>query len=538
MPARNPNVIDPPARASYRSGFLFGVLSFLAIACVGLVSTIVTARVYGVRVIGEFALVSVPIAVLWVLSTVKEQQALIREIACLPARHPRVSQLFAVVFTFSSVLTIGMAAVVGAVCLLVFPGPLKAPGLVAPALVGVAGYTFVTNTCWNMDSILSAFVAGSAIFRVRVHEVLSFLAIAVVAGLRWHSVWGLVIATIGGSLTSLVHRVFAIRPFVSARLSWKQYREGFSVLPELLSFGLRATPGQIAQGVAQQGGVWALGMVAPVAVVGAFSRAQTIPQRLQQASMRISEVLYPTLVGRRAQGDARGFDRALIDSIRYEVIGLLLIAAAVGGASHSVLDLFGSGFERASPALVLLMLFPALASVTGTQTQALWAMGRPGWTSVTALARLFVTLVLLVLLTPKIAITGPAIALLAGYVVVIALSGIALRPALELPSRVTWPWRERLSLLVAYAAGFAAAHVLELVVRSPAALPLCLMAGALGYAVALLATGAVNARDRGRIEHASRAISARLRRTTQRSSAEQRSPAPDDVQRVSAEARV
>ena len=61
----------------------------------GLVSTIITARLYGVRIIGEFALVTVPVAALWALSSVKEQQALIKEITRLPPRHPRVTQLFA-----------------------------------------------------------------------------------------------------------------------------------------------------------------------------------------------------------------------------------------------------------------------------------------------------------------------------------------------------------------------------------------------------------------------------------------------------------
>lgn len=90
--------------------------------------------------------------------------------------------------------------------------------------------------------------------------------------------------------------MIVVRSFVRAHLSWRGYRAGFQVLPDLLRFGLRATPGQIAQGVSQQAGVWALGMVAPAAVVGAYSRAQTIP-RLQQASMRVTEVLYRTLVG-------------------------------------------------------------------------------------------------------------------------------------------------------------------------------------------------------------------------------------------------
>ena len=118
------------------------------------------------------------------------------------------------------------------------------------------------------------------------------------------------------------------------------------MLPELLRFGLKATPGQIAQGASQQGGIWALGVVASTSVVGAYSRALSLPQRLQQASLRITEVLYPTLVGRHSDGDGHGFDRALIDSVRYEVVGMLLIAAALGGAAYSVLDVFGPGFGR------------------------------------------------------------------------------------------------------------------------------------------------------------------------------------------------
>jgi O-antigen/teichoic acid export membrane protein len=490
-------------RGSYRSGFAFGSLGFVAATVLGVVSMIVTSRLYGVRIIGKFALVSAPVAALWILSTVKEQQALIKEITGLPPRHPRVTQLFAAVFTFSSTLTVVMATIDAAACWLVFRGPLHHPELVAPTFVSLAGYALITNTGWNIDSIFSAFVAGRQIFWVRLHEVLSFILIAMTVGLVWRSVWGLVIATIGGSLTALAQRAFLVRPFVRARLNAEEYRAGLRVLPALLRFGIRATPGQVAQGISQQGGVWALGMVAPVAVVGAYSRAQMIPQRLQQASMRMSEVLYPTLVGRHTKGDGHGFDRVLIDSIRYEIIGMLLIAAVIGGAARSILEILGPGFSRATEGLELLALYPAMASITVTQTQALWATNRPGRTSVIAMARLIVTIVLLVILTPRLGIPGPAIALLAGYAIVIALSAISLRRSLTRPLRVTWPRRERFALLAAYATGFAAAHVTEHAVRPVTGLllriVLSLLAGTAIYAVAFLACQGVNVRDRDRL---------------------------------------
>jgi O-antigen/teichoic acid export membrane protein len=485
---------------SYRSGFAFGVLSFLAMGVVGVVTTILTSRIYGVSIIGQFALVSAPVLVLWLISTAKEQAALIREITGLPPRHPRVTQLFSAVFTFSSGLTAAMSALSMLVLWFVFRGPLHQPELVAPAFVNIAGYAVVTNTCWNFDAIFSAFVAGRQLFLVRMHEALSIMLIATAMGLAWHSVWGLVVGTIGGSLTSLLHRIILVRPFIRFRLSRMEYRAGMKALPALLRFGIKVTPGGIAQGVSMQAGVWVLAAIGnPLATVGAYSRAQSVPERLQQVNLRVVEVLYPTLVGRRARGDGEGFDRALIDSIRYALGGTLLIAAAVGGSAHSVLEVFGPGFNRAAPALVLLMLCPALASLASTQNQAFLAVGSPGLTSIIATTRLALTLVLTVVLTPAIGITGPALAILAGFLLQVSWGVIALRPHLSQSLHVTWPLRQRFALVAAYACGFATAFGIEQAVPSIGGLLLSLPAGMVAYAAAFLAVGGVNHRDRQRL---------------------------------------
>jgi O-antigen/teichoic acid export membrane protein len=491
-----------PSRArhgSYRSGFAFGILSFLAVAALGFVSTIVTARIYGVRVVGAFALSFAPVAALWVLSTAKEQAALIKEITGLPPRHPRITQLFAVVLGFSTALTVVMSLLAAVAAWLLFRGPLHHPELVAPTFVNLAGYAIVTNTGWNVDAIFSAFVAGRQLFWVRLHETMSFIAIATALGLAWHSIWGLVLATIAGSLSALVHRVIAVRPFVRARLSRAQYREGLNALPGLLRFGLKITPGSIAQGITQQAGVWAIGAVSPIAVVGAYSRAQTIPDRLQQVNVRIVEALYPTLVKRRASGDGAGFDRALIDSIRYALTGMLLIAALCGGTAHGILALFGSGFSRAAPALALLALYPALASIAVAQTQALYTVDRPGLTSIIALCRMALTVALTVLLTPSVGLTGPAIALLAGFVLDIGWRALALRRHLMSPLPLTWSRREQLALVIAYGGGFGAARQAFDALPSTGGLLLGLAAGTAAYGVLLVLVGGINQRDRQRL---------------------------------------
>jgi O-antigen/teichoic acid export membrane protein len=496
-----PNNSSSGARhGSYRAGFAFGILSFVGMALFGVVSTVATARIYGVRIIGQFALVSAPVVALWVLSTAKEQAALIKEITQLPPRHPRVTQLFSAVFTFSSTLTITMSALGGIVAALVFRGPLHHPELVTPTLVSLAGYALITNTGWNIDSIFSAFVAGRQLFWVRLHETLSFLAIAIAIGLVWHSLWGLVIATIGGSFTALLHRVVVVRQYVRPRLTLAEYRIGLRALPGLLRFGLKITPGSMAQGISQQAGVWVIGAIAPVSLVGAYSRAQALPERLQQVNIRIVEVLYPTLVGRRTKGDGEGFDRALVDSIRYALVGMLLIAALGGGAAHSILEIFGPGFSLATTALAILIAYPALASITTAQAQALYAVDRPGLTSVIAIARLVVTLVLTVLLTPRIGITGPAVAILAGFALQVAWGTIALLPCLSQPLRVTWPLREGIALVMAYAVGFGVARAVVNELPTTGGLLVSLIAGTIAYLAALVASGAINARDRRRMD--------------------------------------
>jgi O-antigen/teichoic acid export membrane protein len=504
---------SPPAgRASYRKGFSFGTLSFVGTAGLGLVSTILTSRIYGVRIIGDFALASAPTLALYVLSTVKEQQALIRELTKLEPRDPRVTQLFAVVFSFSWALTAVVGAIDAGISWLLFHGPLDDPALAAPALVLIAGYVVISNTGWNIDSVLSAFIAARELFWVRLSETLVFIGLAVGAGLAWASVWSLVAATLGASLLALVVRLVAVRPYIRLRLSFAEYRRGLDVLPGLLRFGLRATPGQIAQGASQQGGVWALGFVASAAVVGAYSRALSLPQRLQQASLRINEVLYPTLVGRHTSGDRHGFDRALVDSIRYEVVGMALFAATIGGAAHSVLDVFGPGFSRAATALALLAVYPALASITVAQTQALWAVDRPGLTSLISLVRTVLTLAALYVLTPALGIEGPAVSLLVGYAAGVVLSGLALRRHLVRGLRANWPRRERLALLLAYAVGFATSHELEQLVPSTPGVVLCVGAGAAAYCGTFLLGGGLNERDRRRLSEGSRALRGRLGR--------------------------
>src|SRR5919199_1756195 len=230
-------------RGSLTAGLGYGGLSFASNAVLAVVSSIVIARLYGIQVVGEFALVSAPTAALWHLSTAREQIAFVREIASLEPRAPRITGLFWAVFAFSSALTLVVAGLaVGAVELL-YRGPVHHPELIAPAVASLGAYVVVSNTIWNIDMVFSAFRAGRELNAVRLHQALAFVGLVAIGASVETSVWTLVAATVLSQTTSLVHRVVLLTRYMSRTVRRAELRAGFRELPGFIRFGAKVVPG-------------------------------------------------------------------------------------------------------------------------------------------------------------------------------------------------------------------------------------------------------------------------------------------------------
>jgi O-antigen/teichoic acid export membrane protein len=487
-------------RASYREGASFGLLGFAAVTVLGLVGSVATARLYGAVVVGQWALALAPITVVEYLSATGVRPALVRELATLPPRAPRVTGLVVAVSAFS----LGLTATGGALALggafFMFIGPVNHPELFAPAAVGMVGYVLLAHPAWTFDSVLTAFLAGRELFWVRLHQAMAFTVSAVAFGVVAPSVWGLVLATAAGSLTSLIHRLVIVRRYVTTRLEPGEIRNGFRALPGLLRFGLKTTPGTLAVGVSEDAGTWVIGAVGSLAAVGAYSRAWMLGLRLIQVAGRVCEMLLPTLVGRRSEGDRLGFDRALIDTIRYAVTGMLLIAAAGGGVAHGIMSLFGPDFSPAADALTVLLLVPTLSVVSSVQRGGLLlAVNQPLTGSLVAVITMLVTLAACLTLTLAFGLVGTAVGVLVGAIVDVSGTTFAARRHLAGPMRQLWPWRQRLAVPLAYAAGFGVAHFTYSALGGHLGLLAGLGLGSGAYAVTFLTAGGLNDRDRRRI---------------------------------------
>lgn len=498
-----PPVKSPPdrsERASFAEAFGFGAMSFASGAVLGIGSSIAIARLYGIDVIGGFALASAPAGIAWFLSTVRERPALIRELAKLPPRHPRVTGLFAAVFSFSFALTALVCAIVGAATYLLFEGPIRQPDLVLPALANLAVYVLVVNTCWNLDGVFSAFLAGRQLFWIRTLQATVYLLAAVAAVLLAEpTVWALTVALTISYLISLAYRVAAVRRWMRLTAPLAEIRAGFRALPEILWFGIKVTPGSLATGLSTEAGTWILGIFGSVASVGAWNRAWMLGKRLVDLNYRVSEMLLPTLVERDVGGDRVGFDRAFLDSMRYISMTLLLPAAAAGGASVGLMELFGPGFSQASTALTLTLLAAPLTVMVVLETQTLLAVDRPLLSSSFSLVRMVLTIGAAVPLTIALGVTGPALGVLVGCAVQFGAQLAYLRRFLDGPIARFWPKRSMVAVLVAYAGGFATSRTIDSTLSGVLGLGLALVAGTIAYCACLYLVGGLLERDRRRL---------------------------------------
>jgi O-antigen/teichoic acid export membrane protein len=382
--------------ATVRKGMSFAVASFGINGVLGLVGAVITSRLYGVDVMGQYALVIAPWVMLIQLSSVAERVALVREIAGLPARSPRVTGMFIPVLGFSVLLTIVVSIPVMLIAAAILNGPANQPHLVIPALCVVIAYILFDNTSANFDGIFSAFRSGRDLFIGRLVQIASFPIFAVLLVPWEKTVRSLTVATIVAMLLSLLVRLVLVRAYLTLRASGDAIRQGLRDLPALLKFGLKVVPGQLMGGFVDQTGTWVLGAVAPISVVGSWSRSFQLAQRMNEAGYRICEILYPTLVQRYREGDLYGFGRALARTIRFSSILMFLLAAVVGGAASGVLGIFGEGFQEASGAFATLLFLFAIAVLAMAFGQGIIATGHPHQLTITAAIRSVLALGLMV----------------------------------------------------------------------------------------------------------------------------------------------
>jgi membrane protein EpsK len=486
----------------------FAGLSFVTNAVILLVSAVVTSRLYGVDVIGEYGLAMTPWLVLVSLSTVSEQVAMIHALAHMKRGSDEATGLVFAVLTMSTGLTALMSVPVLAIAGLVLHHQIGHDYSPWPAVVIVIGYLLFENPAWNLDSVLSAFNQGSRLFWGRLTTAIVFLTVAIVLYPFTESVWGLAIATVVSFAAGLVARVVAVRGLVSGWPDRHQYAAGFRRLPDLLRYGAKLLPQQFFVGLTLQAPLWFVAGATTPAQLGAYSRASTMAQRLDEAAYRINEMLFPDLVRMHLVGDREAFIGTLRRTLRLALVGLLLAAALAGGAAEPLMGIFGEGFASGAGAFTFLVLAHVCFVASSMVGAAYNSFGKPHLNSAFSVIRFAVGLALLALLVTE-GITAASFGLFVGYFIELVVRTALVRRILDLPAAAI-ELSEVARLVVAYLAAFVGSRlVLEVVPSGLVGLMLALPVGALVFVGLTLATHLIDPDERnaiiGRVRRLARA---------------------------------
>jgi O-antigen/teichoic acid export membrane protein len=172
------------------------------------------------------------------------------------------------------------------------------------------------------------------------------------------------------------------------------------------------------------------------------------------------------------------------------------------------MNLFGPGFSQGATALAILLLIPAISTVSSVAGVALWAVDRPMLSTAITVVRLLLTVPLTIGLTLWAGLTGTALGLLVGWTVDVALMIGAMRKYALGALDVTI-LRQCVALVVAYAAGFGASRAADSVAAGLSGTFLALATGTFVYVAGLLVTGVVTADDRGRLRLLWRSVRSR-----------------------------
>lgn len=398
---------------------------------IGVISALVISRVYGAAILGEFALAFAAAALLPVVTSLSEQAALVRLLALEPPRGERGSGLVLATLTLSYALTLVLGPLIALGFAFYLAKAAGLPSAIAPMLCLVAGYILLDKLSWNIDGVLSAYRLAGPLAIANVLHSGTLATGAIVLSFVQKSVWSLTIASLIASTTALCFRLWAVRPYLRWRVRREDFRNGVRELPSIVRFGLRVLPGSLSLSLSSQSALWVLGATAPVAAVGAFSRAQSITIRITDLNYRLAAVIYPSLVRRAEQDDGgESFVRDLMASLGRTFVPLLIALCAAAGGSHTILALFGPEFVRADTALAILFVSTGISTASMIFGEALTALNRPVLTSVGLVLGLIATLAPLPFLSHTYGATGAAVAILVGVLVSTVFLAVALVRAL------------------------------------------------------------------------------------------------------------
>jgi O-antigen/teichoic acid export membrane protein len=190
--------------------------------------------------------------------------------------------------------------------------------------------------------------------------------------------------------------------------SWNQFRT-------TINYGVRDYFGNVADFTTLRLDQLMLGAMASNVAIGLYVMAVRLSEVTNLAGAAVAVALMPEVAASNVQAEAEAL---WATSLRMSVyIQTLILIPLWVGAPYALKILFGESFVPAAPALRWLLLGAAVWSWGSIVISGLRGFGYPGLSTTARLSAAVVTAVSLLILLPKLGITGAAIASFVGYTV-------------------------------------------------------------------------------------------------------------------------
>jgi O-antigen/teichoic acid export membrane protein len=420
---------DRSEQERFAHGLRYSAYDAVSSAVLGLISAVVTARVFGAEVVGALALVTVLTGALHLISNVQELGGLVRELTRYAPGASEPRALMWATLTFSAVLTTAILVPFAALAVWLLYDVFEQPELLAAFAALAASYVLLDNSSANIEAPLAAYRDGRSIWLTHVAVTVTMsLAALVCAAFGVDDLTGLVGCTIVASAVGLAARVRATRRLIGLRTSRHDVERALGRMRSVLGFGIRAAPVNLTETAIGYADTIVLGANAPLDAIGAYSRAYGLYIRLGQIPVSLSRLYFPTMSSLHHRGDVAAMTRVHRLATRYLLLVIAPIATWLAACAPQVLAVFGPGFDQGATALGVLVFVAVLDCVARPAGGALWAADRPGVVSIVYGNVAAINVVLCLLLVPDHGLTGAAVANLAGWLVAaIALPLLAAR---------------------------------------------------------------------------------------------------------------
>ena len=218
---------------------------------------------------------------------------------------------------------------------------------------------------------------------------------------------------------SMVVALFAVLSQLRPRWqpSWDEFRNS-------LRYGLRDYGGGVADYTTLRLDQLMLGGMATSAAMGLYVVAVRLSEVTTLAACAVADALMPEVAAAEESADAEAM---LARTLRLTVYSSVLIMIPLWFVAPMMLRiLFGPSFVPAAGAFRWLLVAAVVWSASAIVIRGLQGFGHPGLTTIARFASACVTGVALLVLLPRMGITGAAISSLIGYSVMLAVALIAL----------------------------------------------------------------------------------------------------------------